>query len=178
MALSDGEAIGWTVFTLCSLIGFGMMGVDAGIGSTCCCFGLIGLWMANSGYEKRKREAKTTIYVQPQPVYVQQPVYAPAPAPAAEATAELRAATAAAASREQLTQWAIDARNLEMARDWEGAAQAYQKAGLYAEAGRVRQEHLEDEDKMVLNIDRIGDTVLHDSVMMGDSEKKEQQDED
>ncbi|MCH2359188.1 MAG: hypothetical protein MK235_06735, partial [Candidatus Poseidoniales archaeon] len=81
-------------------------------------------------------------------------------------------------SREQLPQWAIDARNLEMARDWKGAALAYQKAGLYAEAGRVRQEHLEDEDKMVLNIDRIGDTVLHDSVMMGDSQNKEQKDED
>ena len=72
----------------------------------------------------------------------------------------------------------MDARNLEMARDWKGAALAYQKAGLYAEAGRVRQEHLEDDDKMVLNIDRIGDTVLHDSVMMGDSQNKENQDED
>ncbi len=81
-------------------------------------------------------------------------------------------------SREQLTQWAMDARNLEMARDWEGAALAYQKAGLYGEAGRVRQAHLEDEDKMVLNIDRIGDTVLHDSVMIGDSQNKEKQDED
>jgi hypothetical protein len=72
----------------------------------------------------------------------------------------------------------MDARNLEMARDWEGAALAYQKAGLYGEAGRVRQAHLEDEDKMVLNIDRIGDTVLHDSVLIGDSQNKEKQDED
>jgi hypothetical protein len=66
-------------------------------------------------------------------------------------------------------QWAKKARNLELARDWDGAAQAYQKAGLYAEAGRVREAYLEkDEDKVVVNIDRVGDNVLHDSVMYND----------
>ena len=179
MAMSDGEAIGYTIMIGCWIFAMAAIGNAEEIVAGCCCFGFIGLGIAHTGYEKRKR-AMQTIYIQPQPIYVQQPVYAPAPAPTpapapAPAPPEKTDATP---SKEQLTQWAMDARNLEMARDWEGAAQAYQKAGLYAEAGRVRQAHLEDEDKVVLNIDRIGDTVLHDSVMIGDSQNKEKQDED
>ena len=175
MAMSDGEAIGYTIMIGCwiSSLALGFPGSEAGAG--CCCFGFVGLWIANTGYGKRKRAAQT-IYIQPQPVYVQQPVHALAPAPAPVQPA-VQTPTHTTPDKPALD-LAWDARNLEMARDWEGAAQAYQKAGLYAEAGRVRQEHLEDDDKVVLNIDRIGDTVLHDSVMMGDSENKEQQDED
>ena len=66
--------------------------------------------------------------------------------------------------------WAGKARNLELARDWDGAAKAYQKAGLYAEAGRIRQAHMEKEDSQVkINIDRIGHNI-QDSVVMGDSD--------
>jgi hypothetical protein len=66
--------------------------------------------------------------------------------------------------------WANKGRNLELARDWDGAANAYQKAGLYVEAGRVRQSHMEKEEAQVkINIDRIGHNI-QDSVVMGDSD--------
>jgi len=64
--------------------------------------------------------------------------------------------------------WVNRAQKLEIARDWEGAAQAYQQAGLYEEAGRIREAYLEEKDGVVLNIDRVGDTILQDSVMVQD----------
>ena len=116
-----------------------------------------------------------TVYVQPAPVVVQQPIYIPTPAPA-PAPVPVPPRTP---SEQHLNpiQWGEKARNLELARDWEGAAKAFQKAGLYAEAGRVREQRLEkDEDKVVVNIDRIGDNVLHDSVMYNDDDKSEDSD--
>ena len=69
--------------------------------------------------------------------------------------------------------WVEEAQNLELARNWEGAAEAYEKAGLYAEAGRIRKEHLEN-SQPVVQIGKVGDTILHDSVMISeDSEKLE-----
>tara|TARA_B100000614_G_scaffold39952_1_gene32719 strand:- start:1683 stop:2219 length:537 start_codon:yes stop_codon:yes gene_type:complete len=69
--------------------------------------------------------------------------------------------------------WVEEAQNLELARNWEGAAEAYEKAGLYAEAGRIRKEHLEN-TQPVVQIGKVGDTILHDSVMISeDSEKLE-----
>ena len=69
--------------------------------------------------------------------------------------------------------WVQEAQNLELARNWEGAAEAYEKAGLYAEAGRIRKEHLEN-IQPVVQIGKVGDTILHDSVMISeDSEKLE-----
>ena len=69
--------------------------------------------------------------------------------------------------------WVQEAQNLELARNWEGAAEAYEKAGLYAEAGRIRKEHLEN-TQPVVQIGKVGDTILHDSVMISeDSEKLE-----
>ena len=69
--------------------------------------------------------------------------------------------------------WVEEAQNLELARNWKGAAEAYEKAGLYAEAGRIRKEHLEN-SQPVVQIGKVGDTILHDSVMISeDSEKLE-----
>ena len=62
---------------------------------------------------------------------------------------------------------AHQAKNLEMARDFKGAADMYQKAGLFAEAGRVRQSHLEKDDKPVVQIGQVGNSVVKDSVVMG-----------
>jgi hypothetical protein len=62
---------------------------------------------------------------------------------------------------------AHQAKNLEMARDFKGAADMYQKAGLFAEAGRVRQNHLEKDDKPVVQIGQVGNSVVKDSVVMG-----------
>ena len=63
--------------------------------------------------------------------------------------------------------WVQEARNLELARNWEEAAKAYEKAGMYAEAGRIRKEHLEDKQPIV-KIGKVGDTILHDSVMISE----------
>tara|TARA_B110001452_G_scaffold127393_1_gene105859 strand:+ start:1069 stop:1818 length:750 start_codon:yes stop_codon:yes gene_type:complete len=67
--------------------------------------------------------------------------------------------------------WMAEAKNLELARNWEAAADAYQKAGMYAEAGRIRQEHLEQSQPMV-QIGQVGNTVLNDSVMIAESTHK------
>ena len=134
------------------------------------------------GRKKEEEQMRLqTVYVQPNPVVVQQPIYVPTPVPApAPVPAPLPVPDPPRKPPEQHwepAQWAEKARNLELARDWEGAAQAYQKANLYAEAGRVREEHLEkgkDEDKVVVNIDRIGDNVLHDSVMYNEDDTENQ----
>ena len=76
----------------------------------------------------------------------------------------------AAPSMDEIEKLASEARNLELARDFEAAANRYQEAGLFAEAGRVRKEHLE-KDKPVVQIGQIGDSVVKDSVIMGDSLK-------
>lgn len=68
--------------------------------------------------------------------------------------------------------WGNEAKNLELARNWEGAAKAYEKAGSYAEAGRIRQEHLEQKQPIV-QIGQVKNTVLNDSVMITEEEGKD-----
>ena len=76
-------------------------------------------------------------------------------------------ATSAPPSMDEIDKLAAEAKNLELARDFSKAAEMYQKAGLFAEAGRIRQTHLEN-DKPVVQIGQIGDSVVKDSVIMGD----------
>ena len=64
--------------------------------------------------------------------------------------------------------WLAEAKNLELARNWEAAADAYQKAGMYEQAGKIRQEHLEQKQPVV-QIGHVGNTVLNDSVMISDN---------
>jgi len=71
-----------------------------------------------------------------------------------------------APSMDEINKLAAKANNLELARDFEKAAELYQKAGLFAEAGRIRQTYLEN-DKPVVQIGQIGDSVVKDSVIMG-----------
>ena len=73
---------------------------------------------------------------------------------------------AGAPSMEEINKMAAEANNLELARDFAKAAELYQKAGLFAEAGRIRQTYLEN-DKPVVQIGQIGDSVVKDSVIMG-----------
>jgi hypothetical protein len=61
---------------------------------------------------------------------------------------------------------AQQAKDLEMARDFVGAAEMYQKAGLFAEAGRVRQSHLEKDETPMVQIGQVGNSVVKDSVVM------------
>ena len=70
-------------------------------------------------------------------------------------------------SMDEIERLSREAKNLELARDFTKAAEMYQKAGLFAEAGRIRQTYLENE-KPVVQIGQIGDSVVKDSVIMGD----------
>ena len=72
-----------------------------------------------------------------------------------------------APSMEEVDKLAKQAKNLELARDFPKAAELYQKAGLFAEAGRIRQTYLEN-DKPMVQIGQIGDSVVKDSVIMGE----------
>ncbi len=74
--------------------------------------------------------------------------------------------TTSAPSMDEIDKLAAEAKNLELARDFTKAAEMYQKAGLFAEAGRIRQTYLEN-DKPVVQIGQIGDSVVKDSVIMG-----------
>ena len=72
-----------------------------------------------------------------------------------------------APSMDEIDKLAQEAKNLELARDFTKAAEMYQKAGLFAEAGRVRQTYLEN-DKPMVQIGQIGDSVVKDSVIIGE----------
>lgn len=76
-------------------------------------------------------------------------------------------ASSAPPSMDEIDRLAAEAKNLELARDFTKAAEIYQKAGLFAEAGRIRQTYLEN-DKPVVQIGQIGDSVVKDSVIMGE----------
>lgn len=70
-------------------------------------------------------------------------------------------------SMDEIDKLAQAAENLELARDFAKAAEMYQKAGMFAEAGRIRQTYLEN-DKPIVQIGQIGDSVVKDSVIMGE----------
>ncbi len=77
-----------------------------------------------------------------------------------------------APTMDEINKLAAEANNLELARDFEKAAELYRKAGLFAEAGRIRQTYLEN-DKPVVQIGQIGDSVVKDSVIMGQQNQPE-----
>jgi len=173
--------IGWIglVFSIIGVIGTSS-GSDTGEFGAMCCGVFICAGVMSSGYNAKKLAGRTVIiqqHIQPVPVMMQQPVqavhhhhHAPMVQGPTHTPNVTRGPIAQPPTEETPAVLAEKARNLETARDWEGAAQAYQEAGMYSEAGRVRQQYLEDdEDKVVVNIDRVGDTVLHDSVMMGEA---------
>ena len=130
-------------------------------GWSMCCFSLIFAISALS----TKNDTRRVVVVQQQPQYIpvvqqviQQPSLPTRPNPPAVPI-------------KNKTMWIAEARNLELARNWEGAADAYQKAGMYEEAGRIRQEHLE-QNQPVVQIGHVGNTVLNDSVMIAESTPK------
>ncbi len=135
--------------------GMGPGGVCGGI---MCCGSLIFAFSALS----TKNDTQRVVVVQQQPQYVpvvqqviQQPRVVAKPNP-----------DATPIKNQQM--WVAEAKNLELARNWEAAADAYQKAGMYEQAGKIRQEHLE-QNQPVVQIGRVGNTVLNDSVMISDN---------
>ena len=154
--------IGWGFF----MSGWQRAGVETGgiCGGLFCCFSLIFAISALS----TKNDTQRVVVVQQQPQYVpiiqqvRTPVYPPS-APVQQPRPTPQQKTPGT--------WAAEAKNLELARNWEGAADAYQKAGMFSEAGRIRQEHLEQSQPMV-QIGQVGNTVLNDSVMIAESTPK------
>ena len=107
-----------------------------------------------------KNDTQRVVVVQQQPQYVpvvQQVIQQPKPTPKQP---DMLAIT------KQM--WMVEAKNLELARNWEAAADAYQKAGMYEQAGNIRKEHLEQKQPVV-QIGHVGNTVLNDSVMISDN---------
>ena len=152
------------------------------LGTGSCCFsviaGIVALSIGNS---------KQTVIVQqmpqmyaPQPI-IQQVIHQPVQqAPRGQMPIQQRPPQQAPRGQMPIQQrppkptvnpqgFAQQAKNLEMARDFQGAADMFQKAGLFAEAGRVRQKFLEKEDKPVVQIGQVGNSVVQDSVIMGSS---------
>ena len=82
-------------------------------------------------------------------------------------TTQSKPSQTGAPSMDEIDRLSREAKNLELARDFAKAAEMYQKAGLFAEAGRVRQTYLEN-DKPMVQIGQIGDSVVKDSVIMGE----------
>jgi hypothetical protein len=150
---------------------------DYGAGACCCVIGFISLLIVQSGKDAKKRAQTQVLFVQqptPQVIhhhtthsYVPQPAPSQVPVSVPKATKPAPPSTPPANSTQG---WATEARNLELARDWEGAAKAYQKAGMYEEAGRVREMHLEKKEPQVkIDIAQLGDNI-QDSVVMKDGQ--------
>ena len=141
----------------------------AGLGSISCCFSIIaGLVAISHGSKKATVVVQQMPQMYTQPVIqqvVQQPIQQQryqGQMPMQQPQHQQRQPTQG--NQQNLAQ---QAKNLEMARDFKGAADMYQKAGLFAEAGRVRQSHLEKDDKPVVQIGQVGNSVVKDSVVMG-----------
>ena len=168
-------AFGWlgAITSVIFLFMFAGMGeMDAA--PSCCFWLVVSIILIASGSEAKKKAMRQQVIYIPQ-VPVQQVVhhtYHQAPVVQQQRPAPVAKTTTHTAPAKSQAEWAMDARNLEMARDWDRAAQAYQKAGLYAEAGRIRQAHMEKEDSQVkINIDRVGDNI-QDSVVMKDNDDR------
>ena len=159
-------AIASTIFLL-MLIGMG----DAEAAPSCCFWLVISIILIASGSEAKKKAMRQQVIYIPQ-VPVQQVVhhnYHQAPVVQQQRPVPVAKNPTHNAPAKSQADWAMDARNLERARDWEKAAQAYQKAGLYAEAGRIRQQYME-KDESGVNIQIQGGDTIHDSVIMRDDD--------
>ena len=178
MAFGENRiAIGW-IGVFVSALGLIFL-IDTGEWAGCCFWLVISILITSSGYDAKKKAAalKQVVYVQQPQVPVQQiihhnyqqaPVVQPRPAPV-PVSQPIRGPSPLEKKAMDAESWVKKARNLELARDWDGAAQAYQRAGLYHEAGRIRQQYLE-KDESGVNIQIQGGDTIHDSVIMRDDD--------
>ena len=164
--------------------------VSMGAGGCCCISGFLSLLIVQSGKDAKKKAETQIFYIphpqtqQPTPQVVhhvvqqqvpvvqptQVPVVQPTPTPAPVPVSQPSKPQPLEKQSTDVEAWHNKARNLELARDWEGAAQAYQKAGLYHEAGRIRQQHMEkNEPQVKIDIAQLGDKI-QDSVVMKDGQ--------
>ena len=147
-------------------------GAAAATGSLSCCGSLIFMILALSARNQQ------VIFVQRgfpqavvQPVIPQQIIHRPTPVPQQLALAPQPVAPAPPkmTPAPQTRPKGSSPQDLEKARDFEAAADEYQRLGMYAEAGRVRAMHLE-KDQPLVSIGSVGDTILNDSVMVSNDD--------
>ena len=139
------------------------------VSAGCCCFvGMGFLAIVDSGKKARNAAQTQVIYIPQQPVQqVVHQTYIQQQAPVQQQPAP---ATPASPAKSQ-AQWAMEARNFEVALNWDKAAESYEKAGLFEEEGRVRQIQMEKGGSGVNIHVKSGDTY-HDSVVMKDDDKQ------
>ncbi|MAN07106.1 MAG: hypothetical protein CL987_03670 [Euryarchaeota archaeon] len=135
-------------------------GALAGIGGLSCCGSMLFAVLALSA-RNQKAMMVQQIIPQPRVQTVVQPVIQPVVQPASIPIS----AQQTPARTQQPTRSRPE--DLEKARDFEAAAEEYQRLGMYEEAGRVRAMHLENKDKPMVSIGTVGNTILNDSVMVG-----------
>ena len=155
------------------LILFSLMIPNEG-GVLVCCSGIFVLFL---GYSIKNQAKKNQLLViqspafQPSPILVSPPPFVQQQPPPKVVINQSTTSEAINFNEDNIN-WEEKARNLEIARDWEKSAEAYQKAGLFSEAGRIRKEYLEKDDSQVkIHVDRIGHNI-QDSVYMEESENK------
>ena len=145
----------------------------------CCCLaGFMFLTLVDSGKKARMAAQSQVVFMTQQPVqnvvhhtYIQQPaqvVQQPVPVVQRQPVPQQPAVPKTGKTG---SEWAQMAKNFEVARNWEKAAEAYEKAGLFAEAGRVREHKMEKSDSGVNIHVKSGDTY-HDSVVMKDENEQ------
>jgi hypothetical protein len=129
------------------------------------------------------RNVQPQYVVQPQVVYQQQQY--PAPTTNRQPVVQEKAAVALSQIKDNISkslgknntkspspeELSRRAKELELARDWQGAAEMYQEAGMYEVAGRIRKKYLE-KGGTVVNIAKVGDTHVHDSVVLNGGEEE------
>jgi len=138
-------------------------------GFGCCCLvGFAFLGLVDSGKKARNAAQTQVIYIPQQPV--QQVVHQTYIQQQTPAVHQQPVSVAPAAPAKSQAQWAKEARNFEVALNWDKAADSYEKAGLFEEAGRVRKVQMEKSGAGVNIHVKSGDTY-HDSVVMKDDDK-------
>ena len=146
----------------------GAMDFFGAIGMLSCCGSFVFMILALSARNQQ------VMYVQrgftptvSQPVIPQQIVHSSMPVPRPQVVQPQAPQPVVAAPLTQPRK--SSPQDLEKARDFEAAADEYQRLGMYAEAGRVRAMHLEKEQPLV-SIGNVGDTILNDSVMVSNED--------
>tara|TARA_X000001036_G_scaffold373019_1_gene360731 strand:+ start:5982 stop:6614 length:633 start_codon:yes stop_codon:yes gene_type:complete len=138
-------------------------------GFGCCCLvGFAFLGLVDSGKKARTAAQTQVIYI-PQQQPVQQVVHQTYIQQQTPVVQQQIVPAAPIAPTKSSAHWAMEARNFEVALNWDKAADSYEKAGLFEEAGRVRKVQMEKSGAGVNIHVKSGDTY-HDSVVMKDDD--------
>ncbi|MEK9730761.1 MAG: hypothetical protein VW230_03265 [Candidatus Poseidoniales archaeon] len=137
-----------------------------------CCFGIYFLIMYDSAYRSLKKydkQGKVIIAQQPPSQIIQHHHYNQAPSPQ-QPPSQIIQHHQNKSSNALTPEFKLNyAKNLEKARNFEKAAEAYFELGLFEESARIRQTYLEKDTSTTVNIGKVGDTHINDSVVMNES---------